>query len=306
MLRNIVLLLATAALLSLSHARETRGEDAVLNQLYGSGVHAYYSKDYRKAHQQLSTAIKAGSRDPRCYYFRGLAYLKLGREAEGKMDFQKGAELESNDQDSLYNVARSLERVQGTARITMEDYRVKARMAVLERAERIRRIRYEEMEREEGRVLRVDPDKPAEIPLDMPAEEPAGDDENPFGMDTPAEEPADVPATDAAEPAEGGILKALGGSLGKALADDSEETGDSQPVDVPDDDSFLPPTDEPIDEPVDAPAVDLDASFGGGAPAPADVPIDEPSDLPVDEPADEPADEPVDATEVDLGDPFGF
>ena len=96
MLRNTILLLSTASLLFVTDANETRGEDAILSQLYGSGVHAYFSKDALAAHEKLSTAIKAGSLDPRCHYFRGLAYLRLGRAAEANMDFEKGAELESN------------------------------------------------------------------------------------------------------------------------------------------------------------------------------------------------------------------
>ena len=121
--------------------------------MYGNGVHAYFAGDYVKAHELLTSAIDAGSHDPRCYYFRGLAYLKLGRPQEAEGDFQQGAKLESADLNRTYNVARSLERVQGPARLEVEEHRAAARMAKLEQDEKIRKQRYEELNREERRAL---------------------------------------------------------------------------------------------------------------------------------------------------------
>lgn len=129
-------------------------QDAILEQKYGLGVHAYFAGDYAKAFEQLRTAIDSGLKDPRAFYFRGLTYLKLGRPQEAAADFQKGAQLESQDINKFYNVAKSLERVQGAARVELEKYRVEARMVAFEEAERMRKARYEEVRREEERVLR--------------------------------------------------------------------------------------------------------------------------------------------------------
>ena len=101
----------------------------------------------------MTAAIAAGSRDPRVYYFHGLAYLKFGRTPEAEMDFRKGAELESRDVNKYYNVGRALERVQGSDRQLLETYRVQARIAVYKESEKIRKARYETIHREEARVL---------------------------------------------------------------------------------------------------------------------------------------------------------
>ena len=83
-----------------------------MGQTYGNGVHAYFAGDYVKAHELLTKAIDAGSHDLRCYYFRGLAYLKLGRPQKAEGDFQQ-ARVGDRHLKRTYNVARSLERVQG-------------------------------------------------------------------------------------------------------------------------------------------------------------------------------------------------
>ncbi len=150
MFRIFVLLVGGLAWL---WAATSQAQDPVLLQLYGKGVHEYFSGDYTKAFEQLTAAIAAGSRDPRVFYFRGLAYLKFGRTPEAEMDFRNGAELESRDVNKYYNVGRALERVQGSDRQLLESYRVQARMAAYKESEKIRKARYEAVKREEARVL---------------------------------------------------------------------------------------------------------------------------------------------------------
>ena len=58
MYRSLSLLAAGMVLLS---AVSLHAEEAVLGQMYGSGVHAYFSRDYVKAHECLTTAIEGGS-----------------------------------------------------------------------------------------------------------------------------------------------------------------------------------------------------------------------------------------------------
>jgi hypothetical protein len=169
MFRRIVLLVGGLASLS---AGSLLAQDAVLGQRYGAGVHAYFSGDYVKAFEQLTSAIKAGSTDPRAFYFRGLAYLQLGRSQEAAQDFKKGSELESKDSNKFYSVSKALERVQGPSRVTLENYRVEARLAALEQAEKLRKARYEAIQREESRVLRQESFAPEAVKTPEPAAAP--------------------------------------------------------------------------------------------------------------------------------------
>lgn len=136
MFRSIVLLVGALASLS---AVSLFAQDAVLAQQYGSGVHAYFAGDLQQAYDRLTAAAQAGSKDPRVFYFRGLTFLQFGRPQDATIDFRKGADLESRDINRFYNVGKALERVQGSARVQLESYRVDARMAVLEEEERIRK-----------------------------------------------------------------------------------------------------------------------------------------------------------------------
>lgn len=183
-----------AAYFTALHA-SAHAQNDILSATYGKGVHSYFAGRYAEAHEYLTTVIDAGINDPRCYYFRGLSYLKLGREPEAKADFARGAELEMADTTRFYNVSKALERCQGRARALLERYRADARVAAYRQRERIRYERYE-------RIRRVEPD----ITLQpVPAEGGAGDEENPPPgiKDQPGAEavPADeMPAED--EPAE--------------------------------------------------------------------------------------------------------
>ncbi len=121
----LALTLGTAAILS---GRVDADEPAVA-AMYGSGVHAYYAESYQQSFDFLSRVIRIGTADPRAYYFRGLATLKMGRRDEAVADFTKGAELEA-DGWSMRTVSRSLERVQGPDRLLLERSRSGARLAV--------------------------------------------------------------------------------------------------------------------------------------------------------------------------------
>ena len=107
------------------------GQENLLGELYGIGVHSYYASEYREAYSNLSAAIEAGSKDPRAYYFRGLALSSLGRAEEAQADFEAGAQLEVSGGEQ-YAIGKSLERVQGTQRLAIE------------RVRKIARIRYQQ------------------------------------------------------------------------------------------------------------------------------------------------------------------
>src|SRR5437588_191322 len=83
-------------------------QDAFLEEVYGRGVHAYFAGRYREAYDSLTTAISAGSTDPRAYYFRGLVYANLGRPEDAAEDFTIGARLEAAGGGTIYPVGQSL------------------------------------------------------------------------------------------------------------------------------------------------------------------------------------------------------
>ena len=147
----------------------------------------------------LTSAIDGGSRDPRCYYFRGLAYTKLGRPQDAESDFQQGAKLETADLNKTYSVAKSLERVQGPARLDLEQYRQAARMAAFQQQEKLQHDRYQQMNLQERRALeeQAGPAPAKSGGAEPPAPPPAGD---PFS--TPATGTPDKPVAlpDKAQP----------------------------------------------------------------------------------------------------------
>ncbi len=121
---------------------------------YGAGVHAYFDGDYQTAYDALTAAIEAGSMDPRAYYYRGLASIKLGRsddEIDG--DFSEGSSRETLGRGGMA-VSRSLERVQGRDRMRLEKFRRRARVAAVQRDEAAIRQRYIGVEQAAPDVLR--------------------------------------------------------------------------------------------------------------------------------------------------------
>jgi tetratricopeptide (TPR) repeat protein len=195
------------------------GQSDALNELYGSGVHAYNGGNFVEAYNELTRAINNGSEDPRAYYFRGLSYLRLGRPQEARGDFAQGAKLEMADSDRFYNVSKALERVQGRARQSLERFRAEARLEAFHDREQARYQRYERIRQNEPNVLLKAPaeekdgpapgDEPAE---EMPAKQPPGEEPAEMTDDTPPPPPAeadpfaDKPAAEApakAAPADG-------------------------------------------------------------------------------------------------------
>ena len=144
-------------------------ERALVLQLYGQGVHAYFAQDYAQAHELLTQAIEGGTRDPRTYYFRAMTYLNLGRPDEAEADMARGAELEATDVGLRAQVSRALERVQGKGRQRIEQHRTAARLTQMQRQDAIQRQRYETRRQNEEEVLR----RQVDVPLDEFANPPA-------------------------------------------------------------------------------------------------------------------------------------
>lgn len=171
---------------------------AVLAEIYGRGVHAYNAGNYSKSYELLSMAIDNNIRDPRAYYFRGLA-ASAGGIGDAESDWQMGAELEARGGDAR-SIGRALSRVQGEQRLKLELIREKARLQALATGAVRSQIRSDELSAQ-GR-----PSAPSRAPaMQPPAMQrgatpppaPASDD-NPFADDLADEAPV-VEANDALE-----------------------------------------------------------------------------------------------------------
>ncbi|REK09961.1 MAG: hypothetical protein DWQ37_17830 [Planctomycetota bacterium] len=222
-------------------ARSLPAQDAVLDDYLGSGLHNYYERDYAQAMRHLSTAIEGGSQDPRTYYYRGLAKLRAGDTYGAHEDMQVGAALESADVNQFYPVARSLERVQGPERRTLERYRKLARAQARQRRLEQDAARYERYRRNEAQVLRNAPVGPPPAPLGRPAEQPAAAAEPVPPQPAAAQPPQPMPPAAAPGPAA------------------------APPADTPPpaaDDPFAPPPGGDADDPFGAPSGDAADPFG--------------------------------------------
>lgn len=120
--------------------------------LYSQGLHAYFAGQSSQADEFLSRALALDPQDPRAHYFRGLVRLRQGRGQEARVDMQIGASVEAQ-QPGRHAVGAALERVQGSGRLLLEQFRREGRLAETgHRAERDR-LRYEQVLRRESEVL---------------------------------------------------------------------------------------------------------------------------------------------------------
>lgn len=193
-----------AALLALGLAPQvTFAEDAVLAEIYGRGVHAFFAGRYEDAEESLSDAIAQGSKDPRVYYYRGLTKFSLGRLDEANADFALGAKEEVQDVALTTLASRSLARIQGGPRLLIEKARQTARKE--HRAAEVARekVRYEEFKSNEKRMLRAVPAEEAK-PVEPAKTEEAKPEETKPAEEKPAEEakPAEPKAEEPAKPAD--------------------------------------------------------------------------------------------------------
>jgi hypothetical protein len=114
----------TFALAATQLAQAQVREDA--SRLYGHGVHAYFAGNSSQAETCLSSALELNTNDPRYYYFRGLALLRMGRSEEARGDMILAAQLEAQH-PGRFAVGAALERVQGADRLLLERFRREAR-----------------------------------------------------------------------------------------------------------------------------------------------------------------------------------
>ncbi len=144
-MKKTALSLVFAALtLGLMPTGSASAQNAVLAEIYGRGVHAFFCGRNDEATQLLSMAIDNGIQDPRAYYFRGLVAYSSGRIAEAEADWQLGAELEASGQTNP-QIGRSLARFQGAGRIKLEEIRQQAQLNALAKAMKRSQQRYGEL-----------------------------------------------------------------------------------------------------------------------------------------------------------------
>lgn len=265
-------------------------QEAVLEDFYGSGVHRYFAGDYSAAIADLDAAINGGSRDPRAYYFRGLARQRMG--SGGTEDFKTGAALETADTDQYYPVGKSLERIQGSTRMTIERYRTMARATALTQQRRRDAARYQQLQQREQHVLRAPmpgPAAPATAVEPVPAAPPVPD--PPASADPFADAPEAAPevAPKAAEGTPAAPAPSVAAPPTTTPAPASPAPGTPPPPVAEPPAADMPAEDDPFAEP---PAAD-DAPADDSAPA-AEMPAEE-------EPAatEDPAPEPAPADEDD-------
>ena len=184
-------------------AQEKKVDEALLEELFSTGTHAYYAGQFRQAYELLSEAIAGGLQDPRVFYMRGVVLHALGRPEQGERDFQKGAELEIRQQLEPQDVNGFLTRVQGHLRVKLEQIRRGERVKVLRRIQAERRARYQAIQQRQSEVSV--PEKPGVDPLADQSELPAdlaGKLKQPevkvVEVDTPP--PASTPKTPKTEP----------------------------------------------------------------------------------------------------------
>jgi|GEM_PF-1375647 len=96
--------------------------DRAKQQLYSAARSAYFRDDFATTVELLDRVIEDETRDPRAYYFRGLALRELDRSEDAQTDFARAVSLETAPGNQI-DVDRALERVQGPARRALEEQR---------------------------------------------------------------------------------------------------------------------------------------------------------------------------------------
>lgn len=227
-------------LLSSAEAQNWR----LTSEAYAQGVHAYFAGNCLRAEHYLTMAIGAGTDDPRPYYFRALARLRLGRLYEAQEDMEIGAELEAQN-PGRFGVGRALQRVQGANRLTLECYRREAKIAHSLNQQALNQSRQQQQSSSDDANQR----RRVQVPLDRLLGTPQAAD---FQQESAPQPPAMIPPQPTFTPLE------------------TPSDADQAPAVAPDDAATDPFADDPVaDTPVET-----------EEPAPADTDpfLDEPED----------------------------
>ena len=131
-------------------------------EMYSHGVHSYFSGNLNRADVYLYRAAELSPKDPRPYYFRALALLRLGRTWEADDLMRTGAAIEANSNASAYGIGEALQRVQGAHRLRLEQFRRTASVDQSTRAVENARRRYDHQSQIQSSAVR----RPVRLSLD--------------------------------------------------------------------------------------------------------------------------------------------
>ena len=95
---------------------------------FGLGLDSFYEADYERVIAHLDTAESLGMNDARMYLYRGIAKIRAGQADSGKADLQTAAKFEARF--GTRYVGRLIERLNGSERKALTDYRDQARFAL--------------------------------------------------------------------------------------------------------------------------------------------------------------------------------
>ena len=245
----------------------TNAQSPVLDQVYGRGVHLFYAGQLAESYEILSSAITAGSHDPRTFYFRGLAAAASGRQHEAETDWREGAKYEMSGTTTV-SVGHALQRIQGSTRLELERIRQLVRLEMRANDVAKSKARYQELKAVEPDVLRgagARPPAATTRPATRPATpaNPSTPETNIFGDGAAAPMSVGEPRVDSADP--------LGNPFGDDATTANPSGAPATPAETPAADAFGTPATPATPDPFGAPAAEGAAPmtepnpFGGDA-----------------------------------------
>ena len=155
MVRSIAVLLVGGLLSAL--AVPLWAQEAILGQTYGNGVHAYFSGEYVRAHQLLTSLAYHSwlPHDPAPLLLPWPVLPEAGPPARGRDGFPAGSKIGDGRSEQDLQRGQAAGTHPGYAGgAEVERYRIQARMAALDRSEKDRQRRYEETNRLEQKSLK--------------------------------------------------------------------------------------------------------------------------------------------------------
>jgi hypothetical protein len=90
---------------------------------FAAGVNSYWSGAYARAEEQFQAAIRNDNQDARYHYYLGLARWPQGKRDAARNAFERGAELERDNRPAREAINALLERVQGSLRQEVDQFR---------------------------------------------------------------------------------------------------------------------------------------------------------------------------------------
>ena len=182
-------------------------DSAALDELYGDGVHNFFSGDFVGAHQGADVSGAGRQQRSSRLLLPRFGLLAIGARAGCGDRFQSWREARNERERSLLRHQPRLERVQGRERAILERSRTQARLVAQQDLQRRRYERYERIRSAEPDVL-MKPAPAAAKKRPAPTAPPVVANEDPFSDKVPAPEGAaeegavaDVEATTETEPA---------------------------------------------------------------------------------------------------------